>query len=31
MPFRPTNSEYGPPLTSDNSHWTHVSTAREPA
>ncbi len=31
MPFRPTNSEYGPTLTFDNSHCTHVSTAREPA
>ncbi|VWC45516.1 hypothetical protein BLA13014_07242 [Burkholderia aenigmatica] len=31
MPFRPTNSEYEPTLTFDNSHWTPVSTAREPA
>ncbi len=31
MPFRPTNSEYEPTLTFDNSHWTHASTAREPA
>lgn len=31
MPFRLTHSEYEPVLTFDNSHWTHGSTAREPA
>lgn len=31
MPFRPTHSEYEPPLIVHNSHWTHVRTARAPA
>lgn len=31
MPFRPAHSEYEPPPTFHNSHWTHVRTAREPA
>lgn len=31
MPFRPTNSEYEPTHTFDNSHWTPASTGREPA
>ena len=31
MPFRPTHSEYEPAFTFDNSHESHVRTAREPA